>query len=182
MKTPIPPVDSTRATPDQAALLATVRQAMGGVPNLLATLAQSPAAGQAYLAFSQTLSKGVLSPAVREQIALAVAQANACGYCLAAHTALGARAGLTPGQVIQARRGTADEPKVAALLGLAGRIVERRGRVDAADLTAARRAGAMDAELVEVVANVALNIYTNYLNHVAGTEVDFPSAPELTAA
>ena len=177
----IPPVNPATASPEQKELFATIKKAIGGVPNLLATLGQSTAAAQAYLAFSQALSHGVLSSVVREQIALTVGQANACNYCLAAHTALGARAGLTAEQIQLARHGQSSDPRTTGLLTLARRIVETRGLVSDGDLAAARSVGASDAELTEVVANVALNLYTNYFNHVAETTVDFPAAPALAA-
>ena len=147
---------------------------MGAVPNLIATMGQSVAATKAYLAFSQALSHGVLSGPSREQIALTVAEANGCTYCLAAHSALGARAGLTAEQIARARRGHSTHAHTAALLALARLIVEHRGRLDDAALATARLAGVTDAEITEVVANVALNVFTNYFNHVNDTVVDFP--------
>lgn len=168
--------DPTAQTRDQ---LEAVRKRLGKVPNMMATMAQSPAALDGYLAFSGALGNGALNAKTREQIALTVGQANACDYCLAAHTAIGGMLGLTQDQIVGARSANAGDAKNAATLKLASRIVETRGNVSDADVKAARAAGLTDGELAEVVANVALNIYTNYFNHVAATEVDFPRAAAI---
>lgn len=175
--TRIPVVTNPPAATREA--LEGVRKKLGVVPNMMATMAQSHAALDAYLAFSGALSKGVLDAKAREQIALAVGQANQCDYCLAAHGAIGTMVGLKQDEIVGARLGKASDPKRAAILGLATRIVETRGNLRDADVAAARAAGVSDGELAEVVANVALNIYTNYFNHIAGTEVDFPKAPAI---
>ncbi len=177
----IPSVTYALATPAQTELFASVQKAMGAVPNLISTMGHSVAATKSYLAFSQALSHGILSGPIREQVALTVAEANGCNYCLAAHTALGSRAGLTAEQIAQARRGLSTHAHTAALLALARLLVEQRGRIDDAALATARLAGVTDAEITEVIANVALNVFTNYFNHVADTPVDFPAAPVLAA-
>lgn len=180
MKAPrLQPIDASTATREQLQLLASVKQVMGGVPNLIATMAHSPAVAGAYLAFSQALSKGVLSAKAREQIILAVSQANECEYCLAAHTMLADKAGLTPEEILAARRAEAGDAKMTAALGFALRLAENRGQVDDAEITALRAAGLNDAEIAEVAANTVLSLFTNYFNHVAGTAVDFPAAPRL---
>lgn len=168
--------DPTNQTRD---LLEGVRKKLGKVPNMMATMAQSPAALDGYLAFSGALAKGSLDAKTREQIALAVGQANSCDYCLAAHSAIGGMVGLSQDQILGARTAKSGHAKNAATLKLASRIVETRGNVTDADVNAARAAGLSDGELAEVVANVALNIYTNYFNHVAATEVDFPKAAAI---
>lgn len=163
-----------------AELLAGVRRSMGGVPNLISTMAVSPAVAEAYLAFSQKLSTGVLDSTVRERIALTVAQAHGCDYCLAAHTMLGSRAGLSAAEVDRARRADAQDSSVAALLRFAAKLVSNRGRVEDQDVNELRAHGHSDAAIAEVVAHVALNTFTNFFNHVAATEVDFPAAPPLS--
>jgi AhpD family alkylhydroperoxidase len=127
------------------------------------------------------LATGVLSGKVREQIALSVAETNACDYCLAAHSLLGKGAGLTPEAIVDARRLRANDPKADALLRFAAAVVEFRGLVSDDAVAAVRSAGASNAEIVEIVAHVALNILTNYTNHVAQTAVDFPKAEPLAA-
>lgn len=178
----IRPVNAADADIKTAQLLQSVEKKMGVVPNLIATMANSHAVAQAYLSFSQALAGGSLPTPLREQIALTVGQANECDYCLAAHSYLGQKAGLGEEEVLDARRGTAHNEKAAVALSFAQRIVDNRGLVSDDDLEEVRRAGYLDGEIAEIVANVALNIFTNYFNHVAGTEVDFPAVPALAAA
>jgi len=178
----IQPVDSNSADPIVAELLGSVKKKLGVVPNLVATMANSPAVAKAYLGFSQALAGGTLPAKLREQIALAVAETNGCDYCLAAHTALGKGAGLSDEEACDARRAVADDPRDQAALEFARVIVRDRGVVADEDVEQVRQAGYTDGEIGEIVANVALNLLTNYFNHVAGTEVDFPAAPALAAA
>lgn len=160
-------------------LLSAVKSKMGLVPNMTRAMVRAPAVLDAYLQMSGALSKGALPAKTREQIALTVGQANQCDYCLAAHSTIGKMVGLAPEQILAARRGRADDASTNALLRFASVVVEKRGRVDASDLAAVRSAGFGDDAIAEVVANVALNLFTNYFNHVAGTTVDFPAAPAL---
>lgn len=173
-------LDPVHAAGKNAELFTAVKSKLGVVPNLMRTLGHSPAALEAYLGFSATLGRGVLPAAVREQIALAVAQANACDYCLAAHSLLGRGAGLSTDAIAAARRAHAGDAKVDAILQFAAAVVAARGQVTDADLAAVRAAGASEAEIIETVAVVALNIFTNYVNHVAQTVVDFPAAAPLS--
>jgi len=175
-------IDPVSATGKTAELFTAVKSKLGMVPNLMRTLGQSPAALEAYLGFSGALGHGVLSAQVREQIALAVAQTNTCDYCLAAHSLIGKGAGLTPEAILAARRVAAADPKADALLKFAAAVVETRGLVADGALAQVRTAGASDAEIIETVAHVALNILTNYTNHVAQTVVDFPKAAALPGA
>lgn len=177
--TRIDPIDPTRATGKAQQLLTGVQSKFGMVPNQLATMANSPAVLDAYLKFSSTLGAGELSNKTREQIALAVGQANGCNYCLSAHSALGKMVGLTVEQVRDARRATADDAKSAAILTFASQIVEKRGRVSDQDIAVLRDAGVSEAEITEVVANTALNMFTNYFSHVADSDIDFPLAEQL---
>lgn len=173
------PVNATTGTPEQQQLLAQVAKAVGKVPNLVATLAQSPAAAKAYLAFDSALSRGSLPAALREQISLAVGEANSCQYCVSAHTLLGQKAGLSTEDVLHARRGTAVDAKTALALAFAQKVVRNRGVVTDEDVAQLSQDGYSEGEVVEIVANVALNIFTNYFNHIARTTVDFPIAPGL---
>lgn len=160
-------------------LLAAVKSKLGVVPNMTRAMVRAPAVLDAYLQMNGALAKGALPAKTREQIALVVGQANRCDYCLAAHTTIGKMVGLAPEQILAARKGHAADPSTDALLHFAQVVVEKRGRVDVTDLAAVRNAGFGDAAIAEVVANVALNLFTNYFNHVAGTEIDFPAAPAL---
>jgi uncharacterized peroxidase-related enzyme len=118
---------------------------------------------------------------VREQLALDVGEVNHCEYCVSAHSALGKRAGLSDQEVLDSRRGASADPKADALLRFARKVVAQQGLVEDADIAAVRAAGYGDAEIAEVVAHVGLNIFTNYFNNVAGTTLDFPRAPALSA-
>ena len=163
-------------------LLHGVRGKLGMVPNLMRTMANSPAVLEAYLAFSGALAGGVLPARLREQIALTVAQVNGCDYCLAAHTAVGKSTGLSDEAIRDSRRGVSPDSKTDAALRFARQIVEQRGCVSDSDVARVRRAGHTDAEIAEIVANVAANLFANYFNHVAETEVDFPRVANLSAA
>jgi uncharacterized peroxidase-related enzyme len=162
-------------------LLAAVEKKMGMVPNMISTMAHSPAVAQAYLGFSGTLAGGSLPAALRERISLAVGEANQCNYCVSAHSFLGSKAGLSESDLLDARHGTASDEKTNAALAFARKIVDDRGHVSDEDVEEVRRAGYTDGEIAEIVANVVLNIFTNYFNHVAEPEIDFPLAPSLAA-
>jgi uncharacterized peroxidase-related enzyme len=177
----ITPIDPSTATGEAATHLATAHRMLGATPNLFTTAARSPAAIGAMVAFFGHMAKTALGARVGEQIALAVAQANGCGYCLSAHTAIGELHGLTPDEIAAARDAQAADPKTDALLRLAVAVNDARGHVDDATLATARGAGVGDAELVEIVAYVALNVFTNYLNSVAQTTIDFPEVALATA-
>ncbi|MCA9170662.1 MAG: carboxymuconolactone decarboxylase family protein, partial [Planctomycetales bacterium] len=153
-----------------------IKGKLGMVPNMMRAIGNSPAALNAYLQFSGGLASGSLTTQQREQIALAVGEANQCEYCLAAHSALGKMAGLSADQLRDARLGMSVDPTSDALLRFARKLVKERGRVTNDDVRELRDHGFTDSELTEVVANVALNIFTNYFNHVAETDVDFPQA------
>lgn len=180
--TRIPALDPATATGKQKTLLDAVQKKLGRVPNLMRTLAQAPAALDGYLALSGALASGSLDPKVREQIALTVAEANLCDYCLSAHSAIGGMVGLSTDEVAAARQATAGNQKTNAILKLARSIVVNRGELADGDLATARAAGVSDGEIVETTANVALNILTNYVNHVAQTVVDFPPVRKASAA
>lgn len=177
--TRIQPVDRNSADPAVVEWLDSIRKKMGMVPNLISTMAQSPAVAKAYVGFSQTLSKGTLPPRLHDQLSLAVGEMNGCDYCVAAHTASGKGLGMSEDETLEARRGVSRDPKENAALEFALELVTRRGRVSDADLERVRAAGFTDGEIGEIVAHVALNIFSNYFNLVAQTDVDFPSAPEL---
>lgn len=172
-------VNGQTASDESKAILDEVRKTMGGVPNLISTMAQSAAVAKAYLAFNQALSGGGLCPKLREGIALAVGEENSCRYCVSAHTVLGARAGLCEAEIEAARRGTSEDPAVAAALKFVRKLVADRGNVCDSCLEEIRKHGFSDGDIAELVAHVALNTFTNYFNHVAGTEIDFPVAAEL---
>lgn len=156
-------------------LLKQVEKQLGSVPNLFRLVANSPAALEGYLGLSGALAKGRLPAATRERIALATAQFNGCGYCLSAHTYLGSNLAKLPAEEIAANRsGRSTDAMADAAVRFAVRVLEARGAVAGADLEMVRSAGYDDAQIVEIVQHVALNVWTNYLNEVARTEIDFP--------
>ena len=175
-------IDPASATGKSKQLLDAVQSKLGIVPNLTRVLANAPAALEGYLNFSGALAGGGLSAKVREQIALAVAQGNNCDYCLSAHTFIGGKVGLGEKQIAAARQAVATTDKDDAILKLALSIVVQKGEVSDAALKNARSAGLTDADIVETTANVALNIFTNYVNHVAQTVVDFPEVKSADLA
>jgi uncharacterized peroxidase-related enzyme len=142
--------------------------------NIFRGMANSPAVLDSYLKFSGAMGNAKLDAKAREAIALAVGQANRCEYCLSAHTAIGKGAGLDDASIKDARQGRSKDRKTAGAVTLARAIVEKRGNVNDQDVKAARDSGLDDGEIAETVASVALNIFTNYFNHLNQTEVDFP--------
>jgi len=166
-------IDPVAASGKNQQLFAVVKDDLGFVPDLMRVLGNS-ASLEACLSFSSALAGGVLAVKLREQIALAVGEINGCGYCLSAHTMPGGKAGLTENEILAARRSTAVDAKSDAALKLARTVTLQRGHIADTDLHATRNAGLNDAEIVEVVQHVALNILTNYTNNVARTVIDFP--------
>jgi uncharacterized peroxidase-related enzyme len=167
-------VDSQRATGKTGRLFEQVRARLGMVPNLMRVLANAPVALEGYLNFSEALAGGTLDPKVRAQIGLTVAECNMCSYCLGASAFMGEKAGLSRDEIADAIRACSSDPRTDAVLKLARTIIVRRGDVGDSDLQRARAAGLNDGELVETVANIALNIFINYINHVARPPIDFP--------
>src|SRR5215472_4801152 len=181
-KSRIPNIDPQRAAGKTKRLLGQVRRKLGLVPNFFRVLANAPVALEGYLNFSAALGGGSLDNRVREQIAIAVAESNLCRYCLNAHTFLAEKAGLSHEEIASAVRANSADPRTDAVLKLVRVIIVQRGEVSDAELERARAAGLTDGELVETVANIALNIFTNYLNHVARTPIDFPEVESSGAA
>ena len=163
-------------------LLEQVSKQLGSVPNMFRLEAQSTAALEGHLGLSGALAKGRLPAATRERIALAIAEFNGCGYCLSAHTYVAANlAKLSPEEIAANRSGRSTDAKADAAVVFALKVAELRGRVTDADLAAVREAGYDEAQIVEIVQHIALNVYTNYLHEVARTEIDFPVATGVAA-
>ncbi|MER7892597.1 carboxymuconolactone decarboxylase family protein [Micromonospora sp. NPDC094482] len=154
-------------------LFADVQKQMGGKPNMTKAMASSPAVLRGYLDLSRTL-RSTLNAKTREVIALAIAQSNRCEYCLSAHS-YGAehRLHLSADEIAQARKGSSSDARTNAAVTFALAVNEKRGATEE-DVSAARAAGLTDKEIAEVVANVALSVYTNFFNNTNDTDVDFP--------
>ena len=172
----IPTPATIEETPSAAhASLNGVKAALGTVPNLYRLTANSPATLDGLLALNGALGKGLLPAATRERIALAMANVNGCTYCNSAHSYIAANMLKLPeDEIIRARGGRASDAKADAAVILARKVAISRGDVKDTDIQQARAAGLSDGELVEIVGHVALNVLTNYLNEVFGTEIDFP--------
>ena len=175
----LPLIDPANTSTPAYDLLATVRAKLGIVPNMTRAMANSPAVLKAYLAFGEALSAGRIDKRTGELIALTVAEANGCDYCRAAHTAIGGMLKISAGDLADARRALHPEPRTQQILAFAKQLVERRGHVDDADISALRGAGLDDAEIADVVGHAAINVFTNLFNSAARTDVDFPPAPLL---
>jgi uncharacterized peroxidase-related enzyme len=173
----IPAVDPAATTPDRQALLSAIHQTFGATPAMFRTVAQSPAALEMMWGAFGALGSGVIPPKLGEQIAVAVADRNACEYCLAAHTALGRKAGASAAEMAAAQAGESADPNTNAALRFALKLVDARGQVGDADVQALRAAGFDDEHIVEILAHVALNLFTNYVNVAFAVPVDFPAVP-----
>lgn len=178
----IQPVNLDKTDDKTAAALNAVNNKLGILPNLFTTLAQAPAVLNGYLQLSESLIQGRLSARQRELIAIAVAQQNACGYCLSAHSAIGQGVGLNIEDINLARRGCARDSMNDAITNLAQTLVKSHGDLSDNALNNARTAGVDDGLIIEIIAHVALNVLTNYVNRVADTEIDFPVVDLSSAA
>ena len=164
-------------------LLEAVKKQLGVAPNLFRLVANNPAALEGYLGLSGALGKGALPAPTRERIALTVAEINGCSYCLSAHTYLGKNlAKLDDAEITANRSGASNDPKADAAVRFAAKVVRERGHVSEDDVRAVKFAGYDDAQLIEIVLHVALNTWTNYINEVTKTDVDFPVITPRRAA
>jgi uncharacterized peroxidase-related enzyme len=177
----INPVKPELADTKTAATLKAVHKKLGALPNIFTTFAQSPAALAGYVQLGECLAGGRLTARQREQVALAVAQENACQYCLSAHAAIGQGAGLSDADIEHARSGGAADAMDNLITLFAQKVARSGGEISDAALATVQQGGLDDGMIVEIIAHVALNVMTNYLNKVAGTAIDFPVV-ELQAA
>ncbi len=166
----------TETTGKTRQLLDGVQAKAGSVPNMFRVLANSPAALDAYLSFSGAIAAGTLGGKVRELISLTVSEENHCTYCLSAHSFFAQKRGISEPEIADARQAVAANPKTDAVLKLARAIATDRGQIRDEALDDARTAGLTDGEIMEVTATVALCTFTNYVNLVARTVLDFPEA------
>jgi len=170
-------VDPKTAAGKAKALLDQIQASFGRTPNMMRTMAHSPALLEGYLNFSKALGGGALSARLREQLALAVSEANSCQYCVSAHTAIGKMVGVDESELMASRHGASTDPRAALALEFARALVAQRGDVTDGDVRRLREASYTDGEIAEIVGAVALNILTNYFNKAAAVEVDFPRVP-----
>lgn len=175
-------VDSTGASGEAAALLKEIHQAFGMTPNMFKAVGNSPAALKSMWGSFGALGQGRIGAKLGEQIAVAIADRNRCQYCLSAHTALGRKAGASAEEMADAQAGRSAHPRTAAALTFALKVVENRAQVSGADVQALRAGGFDDGEIVEILAHVALNLFTNYVNVAFDVPLDFPAVQLRKAA
>jgi len=173
----MPLLQTEHAPANSQPVLQQVQQAFGATPNMFRAVAHSPAALRSMWGAFGALGQGRIGAKLGEQIAVAVADRNSCAYCLAAHTALGRKAGATNEDMRTAQMGESSDARTAAALRFALQLVEARGQVSQADVQAIKQAGFDDGEVVEILAHVALNLFTNYVNLAFDVPVDFPAVP-----
>lgn len=171
----IPLVNPNDTTAERKAILSDIHAAFGATPNMFKAVANSSAALKSMWSAFGALGAGVIPAKLGEQIAVAVANRNSCEYCLAAHTALGRKAGAGSDEMIAAQQGQSEDLRTAAALTFALQLVESRGQIADADVQALRSASYSDEEIVEILAHVALNLFTNYVNVAFSVPVDFPA-------
>jgi len=175
-------VTKETANAEQAALIDAIQSQLGMVPNFLKVFANSPAALKAFLGLHGVAGDGSLDAQTRERIALALAQQNSCEYCLSAHTAIGRNAGLTGAEIDANRAGSSHDAKAAVAVRFARSLVEHMGEVTTAEITEVRNAGYTDADIVEIITHVGMNILTNILGKASRVEIDFPKVELKLAA
>ncbi|VUD64491.1 hypothetical protein TDB9533_03329 [Thalassocella blandensis] len=170
----IPLVDTTNVSSNQEILFQQIKGAFGVVPNMFKAIGNSSAALESMWTSFSALGNGSLNPKLGEKIAVLVADINRCEYCLAAHTVLGQKAGASLEEMTAAQSGKSSDPKVLAALNFAAKLVRERANVSHSDVQAVRDVGFSDEEIAEILAHVALNIFTNYTNVAFDVPIDFP--------
>lgn len=155
-------------------LFDSIKAKMGTVPNVMRTMGNSPAVLSAYLGFSSAMATSSLGNKLSEVISLAVANQNGCDYCNSAHTFISGKMGITPEAIEAARQGKSEEPKTEAALTFVKAVLQTKGKVSNAEIEDVRAAGFSEQAIAELVAAVALSVFTNYFNNVANTDIDFP--------
>ncbi len=167
-------INPTDTTADRQAVLGHIHKAFGATPNMFKAVANSPAALKSMWGSFGALGSGVLGAKLGEQIAVAIADHNRCEYCLAAHTVLGKGAGASGEEMSDAQAGRSADPKTAAALVFALKVVSSRAQLSDDDVEKLRAVGFGDEHIVEILAHVALNVFTNYVNVAFDVPVDFP--------
>ncbi len=171
------PIDREQASTEVTALLGAVEHQLGRVPNLYLAMAGSPPALAGYLGLRGALVGGALSVEMIESIALLTAAMNDCDYCVAAHCFRGSKVGIDDDRLASIRKAEAADSRTAAALSFVASMLERRGRVTDEEFDSMKAVGWSDQEIGEIVGHVALNVFSNYFNHVAQPDLDFPEAP-----
>lgn len=169
-----------KANPEVKEIYNDLKAKIGRVPNIFQNMGNSPAVLKGFLNLSEATNETSLSPQLREQIALIVAQTNNCHYCLSAHTTIAKSLGVSDADIMQARHGSTSNAKNQSILKFAKIVVENRGKLTNQDIASLKAAGVNDQELVEIILVILVNMFTNYFNNITDPKIDFPIAPELT--
>lgn len=169
----IAPIDPAAAAPEAKVILDEVRATFGMLPNVHRVLAHSPVALAGYAALAGTIDGGALSSRSKEQIALLAAATNGCDYCLAAHRVTARLSGLGDTEIDAAEKGAAGDPVESGALAFAAAVLRNTGDVSEEAFQAARQAGLDDEMMIEIVAHLVANIFTNTVNRLARTPIDF---------
>jgi len=172
-------LDQESASPEARESFDEIRDKIGMLPNLYAVLGHSPTALNAYLQFDGALGSGEFTDKEVQAVYLAASEINKCGYCASAHTAVGQQLGFSEEETRQLRIGEINDDRLGPLTRLTREIVDTRGHADDEYIRAFLDAGYSKAALVELHGLVAIKTFTNYINHLAGTPIDFPKAENL---
>ena len=172
-------VDPAKAEGRAQELLETVEQAFGAIPNAARVMASSPAVLESFLGFSQAMGNAAIGEKLHNQVKLSTSEANQCDYCTSLLCAIAPQAGLAAEDILSGRTGSSAERRTDAALKFAAAVLEQSGRVGDDELASVREAGFDDGEIVEIVASVVLGCFTNFLNNVAGTELDIPAVEPM---
>jgi uncharacterized peroxidase-related enzyme len=169
----------SNATGRTAELFAAIKSKLGKLPNAYDAIgSNSPVALEAILNFDAKLADTTLSKQEIEVIKLAVSEVNGCDYCLAAHTLMGKMAGLAPEAMLAARRGTdIGDARLDALSAFVHAVAGSRATVPQPVVDAFKAAGYGDAQVVDTIYAISSITFTNLLNRVNDTALDFPKAP-----
>ena len=174
MSTRIQTLNPETTTGKSKELFNAVEQKLGFIPNLIKVFGNSPATLQTYLSLGELTASGNFSNKFREQLALSIAEENDCNYCLSAHTAIGKMNGLSEEEIVESRKANASDTKQQAGLQFAQSVTKNRGKVTSEEIKNVKEAGYTDEDILEIILNVVSNTLTNYVNHIAETEIDFP--------
>ncbi len=167
-------VERESATQEQSELFDAIVGQLGMLPNFLKVFANSPSALKAFLGLHSIANEGSLDTATKERIALALAEQNACEYCVSAHTAIGSKAGLSGAEIEANRAGSSHDAKAAVAVKFAKSLAENNGEVTTSEILEARKAGYSESDIVEIITHVGMNVLTNILGKASRVEIDFP--------
>lgn len=177
----IPPVAKEKADSQTQSLFELIAKKLGKIPNIFQTMGNSPIVLESFLKLSESAEKTSLSPKLREQIALAVGQANQCQYCLSAHSLIGKSAGLSAEEILLSRKAESHDAKTKVILSFVKQVIDKRAHISNQDLSMLKNVGISDKEVIEILFVIFVNIFTNYFNHIADPAIDFPEVPENIA-